>query len=122
MSKNITIQEAIKRIDEFAIHHAIKDLPNSAYTVESFDMAIRALEMRMPMEVNIDVDTYRENVQSYCPRCHNGVDSYMQYCPSCGQRIFYNYDRFVLYGQKFEISDNMFGIDINKVTDNNVII
>ena len=107
--KEITIEEAIKRIKEFGLHHAIQDLPHSTYTVESFNMAIRALEIRMPMEADIHVDMLRENIISYCPRCHNGIDSYMQYCPSCGQRIFYNCDKFVLNGQKFEVSDNMFG-------------
>ena len=40
----MTNKEAIKRIKDFALYHAIRDLPNSAYTVEAFEMAIRALE------------------------------------------------------------------------------
>ena len=40
----LTNKEAIKRIKEFALYHAISDLPHSAYTVEAFEMAIRALE------------------------------------------------------------------------------
>ena len=40
----MTNQEAIKRIKEFGLHHAINDLPHSTLTVEAFEMAIRALE------------------------------------------------------------------------------
>lgn len=40
----MTNKEAIKRIKDFALYHAIRDLPNSAYTVEAFEMAIKALE------------------------------------------------------------------------------
>lgn len=40
----MTNKEAIKRIKDFALYHAIRDLPNSAYTVEAFEMAIKSLE------------------------------------------------------------------------------
>lgn len=40
---NLTREEAIKRIKEFGLYHAIGDLPNSAKTVEAFNMAIEAL-------------------------------------------------------------------------------
>lgn len=40
----MTNKEAIKRIKDFGLYHAIRDLPNSAYTVEAFEMAIKALE------------------------------------------------------------------------------
>ena len=36
-------EEAIRRIKEFGLYHAIGDLPNSAKTVEAFNMAIEAL-------------------------------------------------------------------------------
>ena len=39
----MTPQEAIKRIEEFGLHHSIRDLPHSAYTVEAFEMAILLL-------------------------------------------------------------------------------
>ena len=41
----MTVGEAIKRINEFALHHAIQELPNSERTVEAFEMAIDALEI-----------------------------------------------------------------------------
>lgn len=37
-------EEAIRRIKEFGLYHAIGDLPNSAKTVEAFNMAIEALK------------------------------------------------------------------------------
>lgn len=37
-------EEAIRRIKEFGLYHAIGDLPNSAKTVEAFNMAIEALQ------------------------------------------------------------------------------
>ena len=45
MVEDMTVGEAIKRIKEFALHHAIQELPNSARTVEAFEMAITALEV-----------------------------------------------------------------------------
>lgn len=40
----MTENEAIKRVKEFGLHHAIKDLPNSTLTVKAFEAAINALE------------------------------------------------------------------------------
>lgn len=40
----MTNVEAIRRIKEFGLHHAIADLPHSARTVEAFDLAIEALQ------------------------------------------------------------------------------
>ena len=37
-------EEAIKRIRDFGLYHAIEDLPHSTKTVEAFEMAIQALE------------------------------------------------------------------------------
>lgn len=36
--------EAIKRVEEFGMYHAIGDLPNSALTVKAFETAIEALQ------------------------------------------------------------------------------
>lgn len=40
----MTENEAIKRVKEFGLHHAIGDLPYSALTVKVFEMAIKSLE------------------------------------------------------------------------------
>lgn len=39
----MTENEAIKRVEEFGLHHAIGDLPYSTLTVKAFEMAIEAL-------------------------------------------------------------------------------
>lgn len=104
MSKNITIQEAIKRIDEFAIHHAIKDLPNSAYTVESFDMAIEALQMRIPKPVDIYIDLLNNmDINTFCPRCHIGIPAtrFTQCCDSCGQRLDWDNTNVYINGESY---------------------
>ncbi len=46
MEQGMIAEEAIKKIKEFGLHHAIEDLPHSALTVEAFKMAIEALENR----------------------------------------------------------------------------
>ena len=45
MVEDMTVGEAIRRIKEYALHHAVQELPNSARTVEAFEMAITALEV-----------------------------------------------------------------------------
>ena len=40
----MTENEAIKKVKEFGLYHAIGDLPNSMLTVKAFEMAIKALE------------------------------------------------------------------------------
>ncbi|QIB68250.1 hypothetical protein Ami103574_02500 [Aminipila butyrica] len=42
--------EAIQRIKEFGLHHAIQDLPHSSRTVEAFEIAIQALQEKAARE------------------------------------------------------------------------
>ena len=58
----MTREEAIKRIKEFGLYHAIEDLPHSMYTVEAFNMAIKSLEAWDKVYVEI-ADIY---CGSYC--------------------------------------------------------
>lgn len=51
----MTENEAIERVKEFGLHHAIGDLPNSMLTVKAFEMAINALI----------VDETREQAEEY---------------------------------------------------------
>lgn len=88
---NITREEAIKRIKEFGLYHAIGDLPNSAKTVEAFNMAIEALSAERTGEW-IDKGEYAE-----CSMCgaHSGtqfdgvepIPLKTDYCPNCGARM-----------------------------------
>lgn len=54
----MTYEEAIKRIKEFGLYHAIGDLPHSALTVEAFQMAIEALEKQAYLERNLYDDIF----------------------------------------------------------------
>ena len=47
----MTENEAIKRVEEFGLYHAIGDLPYSTLTVKAFEMAIEALR---------EIQQYRE--------------------------------------------------------------
>ena len=91
--KTISTQDAIKRIKEFGLHHAIGDLPHSTFTVEAFKMAIDALEKQIPQDVKVYVDGLNYDINTYCPRCNCGVtlDYYTQdgygYCQCCGQHV-----------------------------------
>lgn len=81
-------EEAIRRIKEFGLYHAIGDLPNSAKTVEAFNMAIEALSAERTGEW-IDKGEYAE-----CSICgaHSGIQfdgvepvpRKTSFCPDCG--------------------------------------
>ena len=58
-------EEAIRRIKEFGLYHAIGDLPNSAKTVEAFNMAIEALSEEAKTGEWIEI----ENGEYLCSNC-----------------------------------------------------
>ena len=97
-------EEAIKRIRDFGLYHAIEDLPFSTSTVEAFEMAIQALEE--PERKTGKWKVY--NVLDYaqrptgkkilrCPFCkymtgefRSRVDYYHKltnFCPNCGAKM-----------------------------------
>ncbi len=110
----MTENEAIKKVKEFGLHHAIGDLPNSAFTVKAFEMAIESLEeiqqyraigtveeCREAMErqmakkpTPIDYEKFIGAVNNaeclrgayWCPNCKHVVRS-GSYCNDCGQAI-----------------------------------
>lgn len=61
-------EEAIMKIKQFGLYHAINDLPHSYRTVEAFEMAIEVLEKKIPKEPEYETlpsgDFY-----VYCPTC-----------------------------------------------------
>lgn len=99
----MTEKEAIKRVEEFGLHHAIGDLPNSAFTVKAFEMAIAALEKQIPKKPeqgepfswidSVKVGRRWKEVRktSYghaCPNCGKSVAKLNgEYCSKCGQAI-----------------------------------
>lgn len=109
----MTENEAIKRVKEFGLHHAIGDLPYSALTVKAFEMAIKSLEEIQQYRVIGTVEECREarekqrgrkvnnrkllrdfnktpySVQGDCPDCGSvGLLSMnTDYCNLCGQKL-----------------------------------
>ena len=78
-------EEAIKRIRDFGLYHAIEDLPHSTKTVEAFEMAIQALE-----EPERKKGKWKHGCCSECG--YNwGKDapiaSVPNYCPNCGAKM-----------------------------------
>ena len=61
----MTESEAIKKVKEFGLYHAIGDLPNSALTVKAFKMAVAALE---------EIQQYREIEAEIKEQYHANVD------------------------------------------------
>lgn len=91
----MTGKEAIERIKEFGLYHAIDDLPNSLHTVKAFEMAISALEKQIPKKpIPIDYKKFIDTVDNatylrgafWCPNCNHVVRS-GDYCNDCGQAI-----------------------------------
>lgn len=102
----MTPQEAIKRIEEFGLHHAIRDLPHSAYTVEAFKMAVEALSAQPEQRTGKWIKmSDADGVYYCCSEC--GEDLYREwlfnrdydlfprkktidktkYCPHCGAKM-----------------------------------
>ena len=79
-------EEAIKRIRDFGLYHAIEDLPFSTRTVEAFKMAIQALE-----EPDREHGKWIELAKcSYaCSKCN--IICYTRkpfnFCPNCGAKM-----------------------------------
>lgn len=105
--------EAIKRVEEFGMYHAIGDLPNSALTVKAFETAIEALQEIQQYRAIGTVEECREarekqiekkvnnrkllrdfnktpySVHGDCPNCGSvGLLSMnTDYCNACGQKL-----------------------------------
>lgn len=87
-------EEAIRRIKEFGLYHAIGDLPNSAKTVEAFNMAIEALKQAPKPGKWIDTEAqdYIEVKHRICSVCYREPAAWsnhkkFKYCPNCGARM-----------------------------------
>lgn len=69
----MTENEAIKRVEEFGLHHAIKDLPYSTLTVKAFEMAIKALEEIQQYRAIDTVEECRKAVRFLSMDNDNGI-------------------------------------------------
>lgn len=59
----MTREEAIRRIKDFGLYHAIKDLPFSGRTVQAFEMAVKALEKQSEIVHCKDCENWNYPVQ-----------------------------------------------------------
>lgn len=88
----MTENEAIKRVKEFGLYHAIGDLPYSTLTVKAFEMAIKALEDIQQYQAIGTVEECRAAVekQNAKPVCvqergiHEKPMIKEYFCPQCG--------------------------------------
>ena len=94
----MTNEEAIKRITEFGLYHAIGDLPHSAKTVEAFKMAIEALkqpvsehERKTGRWINAypDIEPNPMFMYGICSECgfEQSISDKLNYCQNCGMRM-----------------------------------
>lgn len=88
----MTENEAIKRVKEFGLYHAIGDLPYSTPTVKAFEMAIKALDKIQQYRAIGTVEECRaavekQNAKLVCVRERGIHEKSMikEYsCPQCG--------------------------------------
>lgn len=85
--EEMTREEAVRRIREFGLHHAIEDLPYSHYTVQAFKMAIEALEKQIPKKPKMPHKYIREWECQRCKSYFAQLNDRPRYCCECGQRI-----------------------------------
>lgn len=87
----MTYEDAIKKIKQFGLYHAIGDLPNSVFTVQAFELAIEALEKQIPKKPSgsFDDETYG---RAWICECTGIIDEYQKFCPCCGQAIDWSGD------------------------------
>lgn len=99
----MTENEAIKRVEEFGLHHAIGELPHSVLTVKAFKMAIKALEEIQQYRAIGTVEECREAMEKqFSKRPNREGDGYADgeivydtwICPCCGKRYEVDYDDY----------------------------
>jgi len=86
----ISREEAIRRIREFGLYHAIGDLPHSTHTVESFNMAINDMEKQIPKKPTVKMQGIP--IRKFCASCGCELKvpwTYQKFCSDCGQAILW---------------------------------
>lgn len=77
----MTEKEAIKKVKEFGLYHAIGDLPNSALTVKAFKMAVAALEEIQEYRAIGTVEECQEAREKQIPK--KPINDGLYACPNC---------------------------------------
>ncbi len=105
----MTEKEAIKKVKEFGLYHAIGDLPNSALTVKAFKMAVAALEEIQQYRTIGTVEEcqearerqrakkpimHKDTNRADCPICGATVrgikEPFGDWCSKCGQKLYWS--------------------------------
>ena len=105
----MTEKEAIKKVKEFGLYHAIGDLPNSALTVKAFKMAVAALEEIQQYRTIGTVEEcqearerqrakkpimHKDTNRADCPICGATVrgikEPFGDWCSKCGQNLYWS--------------------------------
>lgn len=109
----MTENEAIKRIEEFGMYHAIGDLPHSMLTVKAFKMAIEALqkiqqyrEIGTVDECRKAIGNWREKKPIVCLHKYSNGRKEVLYRCLCGAEIKCFNGFCSDCGQSFNWSDN----------------
>lgn len=122
----MTENEAIKRVEEFGLYHAIGDLPRSTLTVKAFEMAIKALQEIQQYRAIGTVWECREAMERQWPKKplqgepYTWIDSvkvkgryrdvrktsYSHVCSNCGKNVAMDMSCCKYCGQAIDWSDN----------------
>lgn len=77
----MTESEAVKKVKEFGLYHAIGDLPNSMLTVKAFEMAIKALEeIQQYRAIGTVEEVKRMQRYSALAKKHSTIGQVIDYC------------------------------------------
>jgi len=90
----MTENEAINRIKEFGLYHAIGDLPRSILTVKAFEMAIESLTKIQKYRAIGTIEECRESREKQSPKKYKKIQpcksvNYYQ-CPCCNGLLHIN--------------------------------
>ena len=81
-------EEAIKMLKQW--NEDLSPYEDEKEGIECHNIAISALEKRIPKKVNISLKgTTGWNTKCHCPNCHSMV-SHGKYCYNCGQALDFN--------------------------------
>lgn len=78
----MTYEEAIEILQEE--HDYCQEM---SYVIKALEMAIEALEKRIPKKPIERYADYDDTEAGLCPFCNEGVDEEMNFCSYCGQVI-----------------------------------
>lgn len=96
MNKEMTPQEAIKRIENHIEIHSRKE-PHAFFITKALKLAVKALEKQIPKKPIVDSANLVDLQDFHCPKCNQKIiaridgewiaGKQQNYCDKCGQAI-----------------------------------